>query len=82
MDLIIELREEIDSLDDKLMELLNERFEKSIAIGDRKTKSLINVLDTNRESFIIEKSLKHNHASEIATVYRAIMAESKKLQRK
>lgn len=82
MDFISDLREEINSLDDKIMNLLNERFERSLVIGERKSKSSVSILDTNRETFILEKSFKHKHSPQIAAVYTTIMTESKNLQRK
>jgi len=82
MDRIITLREQIDIIDNEIMKLLEDRFALSIQIGNRKLKSNINVLDTNREQTIIDKASKHNHSPAIESIYRCIMEESKKLQRK
>lgn len=82
MDKIDQLREEIDSIDDTIMELLEKRYTISIQIGNLKKEHNISVLDQNREEIILKKASKHSHYPSIESVYRSIMEESKKLQRK
>ena len=50
MDKIDNLRQQIDSIDDKVMKLLNDRFELTNEIGRIKSKSKISVMDNNREN--------------------------------
>ena len=59
MDQIEKLRNDINNLDNQIMELLNERFHKSILVGNRKKISKIDVLDSKRENEIINKSLNY-----------------------
>ena len=75
-------RKEIDEIDDQIMELLDKRFALSDKIGALKNKAKKDVLDTNREKNILEKTFKYSHFPEIGDVYRHIMEVSKKLQRK
>ncbi len=82
MDKIDELRYLIDTLDDEIMALLEKRFTLSVKIGNEKTHAKIHVLDTKRESLILEKTSKYSHSPEIEVVYKTIMEESKLLQRK
>lgn len=82
MDKVNLLRLSIDDIDQKIMNLLEERFGYSIEIGERKKRINNAVLDTNREQEILDKTLKHSHSQEIAIVYKTIMEQSKSLQRK
>ena len=82
MDKINDLRNDIDLLDDKIMNLLDKRFIKTSLIGDLKQASSINVLDKDRETTIFNKTSKYSHYPELKVIYSAIMNESKKLQRK
>ena len=82
MDQIKVYRDEIDQIDDKIMELLNRRYDLSIKIGLEKEKHNISVLDQNREKNIINKVSKYSHSPQIEAIYKAIMKESKTLQRK
>lgn len=82
MDKIDKVRKEIDLLDNKIMSLLDERFEKTCKIGQLKKDTNTTVLDSNREETIINKTSKYSHSPEIESIYNTIMSESKKLQRK
>lgn len=82
MDTIAKKRKEIDAIDDSIMALLNKRFDLALEIGDQKKKENINVLDTNREEKILNKTSNFSHSPQIDVVYKSIMSESKKLQRK
>jgi chorismate mutase len=82
MDKIDNLRNLIDTLDEEIMSLLDERYDLSVKIGNLKTQTKTNVLDTKRESYILDKTSKYSHSPEIGIVYKIIMEESKSLQRK
>jgi len=81
MDKIEDLRLLIDSLDDKIMSLLSDRFLLSIKIGKVKAHAKTTVLDTKRELFILDKTSKYSHSPEIDAIYKLIMDKSKSLQR-
>ncbi len=53
---IIELRQEIDLLDSRLLELLSRRFELSKKIIEKKSKLGLSSLDEKREEVILEKA--------------------------
>lgn len=82
MDQIKKLRNEIDVLDNKIMELLETRFLISKQIGEAKKKSNTQVLDSNREETILLKTTKFSHSPQISSIYKTIMNESKNIQRK
>ena len=82
MDEIIKLRAEIDKIDDKLMDLLEKRYNLTNEIGFHKNKSHDEILDTNRESYIYNKTSKYSHSPQLRYVYDVILNESKKEQGK
>jgi len=82
MDRINKVREEIDIIDNKIMDLLDERFTKTTLIGKLKKASRTKVLDKNREQSILDKTSNYRHFPELKSIYTTIMNESKKLQRK
>ena len=82
MDKIEDLRKQIDMLDDELMKLLSKRYDVSKQIGDIKSSSKKEVLDLKREDYVLNKAKKHNHSKQIELVYKAIMSESKNIQRR
>ena len=82
MDKILNLRQLIDELDNKIMSLLEERFSLSLEIGKQKTLAKIDALDMKRKNVILDKTSKYNHFQNIGVVYKTIMDESKSLQRK
>ena len=83
---IKELRKLIDKIDDQLFELLVERFDVSIKIGDIKASKNINIDDPNREQEIIDRlSIKLEgklKKEDIETIIRSFYNISKKLQKK
>jgi monofunctional chorismate mutase len=81
MDKLAELRKEIDQLDDKIMELLDERFEITKQVGLLKKESNTNILDKKRETIILDKTSKYSHYPQILSVYQFIMNLSKEKQR-
>ncbi len=82
MDEINDLRVKIDEIDNKLMTLLNQRYEISNKIGTIKSKSKKEILDKNREAYVLNKTKKHSHSPQLELVYRTIMSESKNIQRR
>ena len=82
MDKIIKLRSRIDEIDSEIMHLLNERYEISDEIGTIKSNSKVDVLDTKREEYVLNKTKKHSHSPQLELVYRTIMNESKNIQRR
>ncbi|PAT02654.1 hypothetical protein CI105_01465 [Candidatus Izimaplasma bacterium ZiA1] len=82
MDKIDNLRQQIDILDDSIMKLLNTRFDVTTEIGKIKSINNINIINQNREDFILNKSSKYSHFPSIIKVYNTIFIESKKLQKK
>lgn len=82
MDKIKKLRNEIDILDNKIMELLETRFLIAKEIGEAKKELNVNVLDSNREEAILLKTSKFSHSPQISNIYKTIMNESKNIQRK
>ncbi len=82
MDEIIKLRQEIDEIDNKMMNLLERRYVLTNKIGIKKKQSKIQILDANRESQIFNKISKYSHSPQIRHIYNAILNESKKDQGK
>lgn len=82
MDQIDKIRKEIDVLDTEIMELLNKRYRLTTEIGRLKKETNTNVLDSNREDIIYDKTSKYSHYPQLRAIYKTIMEESKKLQRK
>jgi chorismate mutase len=82
MNQINKLREEIDKIDDQIMSLLEERYNKTLEIGNLKQLHKTPVLDTNREKTILNKISKYSHFPQIESVYITIMEESRKAQKK
>lgn len=77
------LRDEIDSIDKQIIELLSKRFKISEKIAAIKREKNLPLFDPTREKLILEK-IKSNDPiiqEELREVYRAIFAESKKVQR-
>ena len=82
MDKLLEQRKRIDEIDNQIMDLLDERYDISIEIGNIKEESKTPVLDSGRELEVLKKTAKLRHSLAIKNVYTSIMEESKKLQRK
>ncbi len=79
---IEKLREDIDLIDDKIIDLLDERFEKTDKIGEIKASLDINVLDSKREEEIIKKIKKNSsNDKDILNIYKEIINCSKKRQK-
>lgn len=77
-----DIRVKIDDIDAKLVPLLKERFDCSLAVAEYKKANNLPILNTEREEQIIESVMKAGgeHGSYIAAVYREIMGTSRELQ--
>lgn len=78
------LREKINIVDDKIMELLLERFLIVKDIGKYKKQNNIPILDSSREQKIYSKIediyLLDDHRKYIKKIYTEIMTQSKNIQ--
>ncbi len=82
MDKIADLRNQIDSIDNEIMKLLDKRFDITKEVGEVKKTISKNVLDTNREKIILDKTSNYSHYPEIKSIYEHLMSVSKSQQRK
>jgi len=57
---LIELRENINEIDKKLIDLIKERMETSVKIGKYKSENNLSILNNNREKEVIENLKKYN----------------------
>ena len=57
---LIELRESINEIDKKLIDLLKERMDTSVKIGKYKSENNLSILNNNREKEVIENLKKYN----------------------
>lgn len=80
MDDLNQLRRKIDVLDSKIMTLLEERFDISVKVGNYKKLNNTPILNTNRETEILNKISKLSFKKEIKAVYETLLSESKSLQ--
>ncbi len=85
MDKIQELRKKIDGIDDKLLDLLNERARIVIEIGNIKKTGKIDFHSPSREREIIERLTARNNGplpqDTLKAVFREIMSSSLSLER-
>lgn len=59
MDDISNMRAEIDSIDEKLVELFEKRMETVLRVAEYKKDNNMNVLDRSRENEVIKKAVVH-----------------------
>ena len=57
---LIELRENINEIDKKLIDLIKERMEISVKIGKYKSDNNLSILNNNREKEVIENLKNYN----------------------
>lgn len=57
---LIELRESINEIDKKLIDLIKERMEISVKIGKYKSENNLSILNNNREKEVIENLKNYN----------------------
>lgn len=79
---LVELRQEINKIDAKLLELLEKRFSISSEIGRYKLVNGLAVEDKKREEEIIANRISSSELDEefIKNLFELIFAESKKIQ--
>jgi len=78
------LRIEIDAIDEKLVELFNQRARCVLEIGRYKQQTQRAVYDTKREEAVMANVARSNHGplpyEELAAIYAAILAAMRRLQ--
>lgn len=77
----LEMRKHIDTIDQQIMKLLNERFNYTTKIADLKVRNKDEIYDAEREKSILKKTDAFSNASQIASVYQSIMQVSKEMQK-
>jgi chorismate mutase len=79
------LRQAIDEIDKKILDLINQRLSLAKQIGDFKKKGGIQITDSGREKEILNRLLKKNNgplgADGLRNIFEAIIAESRNVQR-
>lgn len=76
------LRNEINTIDDDIMALLNQRFNIVRSIGALKHTNKASIEDNSRETLILDKASSFTYETEIKTIYKTVFIVSKNLQRK
>lgn len=79
-----ELRRRIDSIDEKLVELFNERAACVLEIGRYKQQNHLAVYEPKREAVVLANVARCNNGpmpdEELATIYTAVLAAMRRLQ--
>ena len=79
------LRKAIDRIDEKILELINQRLSLAKQIGDLKKHAGIQILDSGREKEILERLLEENKGpmsvAGLRNIFNAIIAEGRNVQR-
>lgn len=75
-----EIRKEFNEIDDKIIELLNERYNLSKEIGFIKKNNDLPIRDINRELQIISKISNYENSDYITTIYRDLFSQSRDIQ--
>ena len=74
------LRTEIDDLDNKVIKLLERRFEITQTIGTIKKQQSLSIENLNREDEILKKIPQSKYHHSLETIFRTLFIESKKHQ--
>ncbi len=78
------LRTEIDAIDEKLVELFNERAARVLEIGRYKQQNKLAVYEPKREAVVLANVARCNEGpmpdEELATIYTAVLAAMRRLQ--
>ena len=81
---LADYRQKIDDIDQQLLQLLNERAQLAVKIGQQKFESRVSVKSPERENRVIEHLLEENSGplqeQHIRLIFSAIMTASKNLQ--
>jgi chorismate mutase len=79
-----QLRNEIDQIDEKLVELFNQRARRVLEIGRYKQLNHLAVYEPKREAVVLANVARCNEGpmpdEELATIYTAILAAMRRLQ--
>ena len=79
------LRQDIDEIDEKIMELVNQRLSLAKQIGDFKKQGGIQITDSEREKEIINRLLEKNKGpmsdNGLRNIFGAIITEGRNVQR-
>lgn len=73
-------RKEIDKIDDSIIELLEQRFNLVVEIGQYKKENNLPVFDVKRESAIKKKFTTKKYQDSLSNIYDTILKESKTIQ--
>jgi len=80
----IELRAEIDAIDDRILELLNERAAIAVEIGLLKVQEGVPLVDPGRERTVINRMCAANsgplHRRSIVRIFLSVIRESRRAQ--
>jgi chorismate mutase/prephenate dehydratase len=78
------LRRAIDEIDEKIMELINQRMSLAKQVGDFKKQGDIQITDSDREKEIMNRLLEKNKgpvsADGLRNIFKAIIAEGRSVQ--
>ena len=81
---LVQLRGEIDTIDKQILELLNQRAEVVLEIGEFKKKNDLGVYDPNREKQIEKNLAEMNNGpmpdKSVINIFRAIISACRELQ--
>jgi chorismate mutase len=79
------LRQAIDEIDEKIMELINQRLSLAKQVGDFKKQGDIQITDSDREKEIMNRLLEKNNGpmsdNGLRNIFGAIIAEGRNVQR-
>ena len=77
-------RKEVDKIDNKIINLLEKRFEIVRKIRKHKLKNYLSIKDKKREKEIINSKIRNSALSKnfIKKLFNLVLTESKKIQRK
>ena len=79
------LRQAIDEIDEKIMELINQRLSLAKQVGDFKKQDGIQITDSDREKEIMNRLLEKNNGpmsgNGLRNIFGAIIAEGRNVQR-
>jgi shikimate dehydrogenase len=84
---LTELRDRIDAIDSRILQLLNERLDAARSIGRLKAKEGKKVLDASREAAVLARLVRANREGDLADidllgVYKSIIRAARRLQHK
>ena len=78
------LRQAIDEIDEKILDLINQRLSQAKKIGNFKKQGGIQITDSGREKEILNRLLEKNNgplgADGLRNIFKAIIAEGRNVQ--